>query len=69
MDILHVCDAVMGVPAAEVVGDAAAPRDESDEDERAWFFKMFSLRGVIEGIERMCFFTFMQRSGDWEAEE
>ncbi|HEV8378038.1 MAG TPA: hypothetical protein VGP99_04250 [Tepidisphaeraceae bacterium] len=70
MDILHLCDYVMGVEAAEVVGTASAPGDEPTEQNRSWFFKLFSLRGIIEGVERMCFFAYLQKTeetmeGDW----
>ena len=41
-----------------------APGDEPSEEDRAWFFKLFSLRGMSEGVERMCFFTFLQKSDD-----
>ncbi|MEM7808324.1 MAG: hypothetical protein AAF561_09460, partial [Planctomycetota bacterium] len=67
MDILHLCDTLMSVPAVDVVGRASAPDpdDESPpESERAWYFKLFSLRGVVEKQERMCFFAFMQRTTD-----
>ena len=69
MDILHLCDFVMGVPAGEVVGEASAPPDDPTERDRAWFFKLFSLRGIKDDVERMCFFTYLQKSddsGDWE---
>ncbi|MGB7157325.1 MAG: hypothetical protein WBD40_04615 [Tepidisphaeraceae bacterium] len=68
MDILHLCDYVMNVPAAEVVGPASAPpEDGATERDRAWFFKLFSLRGMSEGVERMCFFTYLQKTdeGGW----
>ncbi len=65
LDIMHLCDYVMGVPAAEVVGPASAPPDDGPtERDRAWFFKLFSLRGMDEGVERMCFFTYLQKSDD-----
>ena len=64
MNIAYLCDYVMGVPAAEVVGARSAPPEEPTEQDLAWFFKLFSLRGVIEGEERMCFFTFLQKSDD-----
>ena len=64
MDILHLCDLVMGVEARDVVGSKNAPPDEPTEQDRAWFFKLFSLRGIVEGVERMCFFTFMQKAED-----
>jgi hypothetical protein len=65
MDILHLCDYVMGVPAADVVGAASAPSaDGATEQDRAWFFKLFSLRGMKDGVEQMMFFTFLQKSDD-----
>ena len=65
IDILHLCDYVMGVESAAVVGRASAPpEDGATERDRAWFFKLFSLRGVVENMERMCFFTFLQKTDD-----
>jgi hypothetical protein len=62
MNIAHLCDYIMGVPAAEVVGDASAPPDAPTEQDLAWFFKLFSLRGMNEGVEQLCFFTYLQKS-------
>jgi hypothetical protein len=64
MNIAYLCDYVMGVPAAEVVGKASAPPEEPTEKDLAWFFKLFSLRGMIDGTERMCFFAYLQKSED-----
>lgn len=64
INIAYLCDYVMGVSAAEVVGEASAPPDEPTERDLAWFFKLFSLRGVDEGVERMCFFTYLQKSDE-----
>jgi hypothetical protein len=65
MDILHLCDFVMGVPAADVVGRSDAPPEEdATERDRAWFFKLFSLRGIVDGVERMCWFTYLQKAED-----
>jgi len=64
INIAYLCDYVMGVAAAEVVGSASAPPDEPTERDLAWFFKLFSLRGIIDRIERMCFFTYLQKSDD-----
>jgi hypothetical protein len=64
MDISHLCDFIMGVPAAEIVGPASAPPDDPTEQDRAWFFKLFSLRGIKEGVEQMFFFTYLQKSDD-----
>lgn len=64
MDILHLCDYVMGVPAAEVVGAKSAPPPEPTEADRAWYFKLFSLRGMAGGVEKMCFFAYLQKTDD-----
>ena len=64
INIAYLCDYVMGVPAAEVVGARSAPPTDPTEKDLAWFFKLFSLRGVADGIERMCFFTYLQKSDD-----
>lgn len=63
MDILHLCDYVMGVDPAVIVGNLA-PGEAPTEKERAWFFKMFALRGTSAGVEEMCFFTYLQKSDD-----
>jgi hypothetical protein len=62
IDIVFLCDYVMSVPPAEVVGENSAPPEEPTEQDRAWFFKLFSLRGVVENVERMCFFAFLQKT-------
>jgi hypothetical protein len=65
MNIAYLCDYVMGVRAADVVGAASAPpAEEPTEQDLAWFFKLFSLRGMVDGEERMCFFTYLQKSDD-----
>ncbi len=70
IDIIHLTDYVMSVPPAEIVGPKnAPPEDQPTESDRAWFFKLFSLRGIDEGIERMCFFTFLQKAGDTLGDE
>jgi len=63
-NINYLADYVMGVEAAEIVGEASAPPEAATERDLAWFFKLYSLRGVIDGAEHMCFFTFMQKSDD-----
>jgi len=65
MDVLHLTDYLMGVAPADLVGPASAPpTDDPTEQDRAWFFKLFSLRGVVDGQERTCFFTYLQKSDD-----
>jgi hypothetical protein len=63
IDILYVTDLLMGVEAAKLVGSPSAPPDEQPtESDRAWFFKLFSLRGMKDGEERMCFFVYLQKA-------
>ena len=64
INIAYLADTIMGVSAEELVGSASAPPDEPEEKDLAWFFKLFSLRGVEEGVERMCFFTYLQKAED-----
>jgi hypothetical protein len=64
MDIQHLTEYMMGVESADVVGRASAPPEEPTEQDRAWFFKLFSLRGLVEGVERMCFFAFLQKADE-----
>lgn len=64
LDILHLADVLMGVDASEIVGEASAPPDAPTEQDRAWYFKLFSLRGLKDGVERMCFFAFMQKTDE-----
>jgi len=64
INISYLSDHIMGVSPADIVGTASAPPDEPAERDLAWFFKLFSLRGIAEGIEQMCFFTYLQKSDD-----
>lgn len=64
INIAYLCDHVMGVSPAEVVGPASAPPDAPTDRDLAWFFKLFSLRGTADGTERMCFFAYLQKSDD-----
>ena len=64
MNIAYLCDYVMGLPAADIVGPANAPPDNPTEQDLTWFFKRFSLRGIVDGVEKMCFFTYLQKSED-----
>jgi hypothetical protein len=65
INISYLCDHVMGVPAAEVVGERSAPpEDGATERDLAWYFKLFNLRGIDGQTERACFFTFLQKADD-----
>jgi len=64
MNIAHLCDYIMGVPVTDVVGSASTPSAGGDESDLAWFFKLFSLRGIKDAVEQMCFFTFLQKTSD-----
>jgi hypothetical protein len=67
MNIAYLCDYIIGVPAAELVGAASAPPDEPTDRDLAWFFKLFSLRGMGDkDEERMCFFAFLQKTDSEE---
>ncbi len=63
INIAYLADYIMSVPVEEIVGSKSAPPEEPSESDLAWFFKLFSLRGVVEEVERMCFFAFLQRVG------
>jgi len=65
LNINYLADYVMSVPASEIVGGASAPpEDGATEHDLAWFFKLFSLRGMKNGVEQMCFFAFLQKAED-----
>lgn len=64
INIAYLSDYVMGVSAAEIVGAASAPPEDPTEKDLAWYYKLFSLRGVTDGVEQMCFFTFLQKTDD-----
>jgi hypothetical protein len=64
INIAYLADYIMSVPVEEIVGLKSAPPEEPSESDLAWFFKLFSLRGIVEGVERMCFFAFLQKSDD-----
>jgi hypothetical protein len=64
MNIAWLSEDVMGMPPGELLGEASAPGDEPTESDLAWFFKLFSLRGMKEGQERMLFFAYLQKSDD-----
>jgi hypothetical protein len=64
LNINYLADYVMTVPVEDIVGAASAPPEAPTERDLAWFFKLFALRGMVGGEERMCFFTFLQKSDD-----
>ena len=65
VNIAYLADHVMGVRPADLVGAASAPPDDgATEQQLAWYFKLFALRGMRDGVEQMCFFTFLQKSND-----
>jgi len=65
IDILHLADYLMGASPEEIVGGRSAPpEDGATEQDRAWFFKLFALRGIVESAERMCFFAYLQKTDE-----
>jgi hypothetical protein len=69
INIAYLSDHIMGRSAAEIVGRTSAPPEGPSEQELAWFFKLFSLRGIGDGVERMCFFAYLQKSDDGFGED
>jgi len=64
INVQFLCETMMGVPISDLVGPQSAPPDDASPSDLAWFFKLFSLRGVAGEEERMCFFVFMQKSDE-----
>jgi len=64
INIQYLCETIMGVSIADLVGPKSLPPDEPSEHDLAWYFKLFSLRGMVEDVERMCFFTFLQKTDE-----
>ncbi len=56
---------IMNVPAAEIVGRKSAPPEDGPTDrDLAWYFKLFNLRGMVDGVQHICLFTFLQKADD-----
>ena len=64
LNIQFLTDHIMGISPADLVGEQSAPPDNPTDQDLAWFFKLFSLRGMINETEHLCFFTFLQKSDD-----
>jgi hypothetical protein len=64
MNIEFLTGQIMNRSPVDVVGTAFAPPAEASESDLAWFYRLFSLRGVVDDIETMCFFTYLQKVDD-----
>ena len=64
LNIQYLTETIMSVAIEEIVGDASKPPDDPTEQDLIWFYKLFLLRGMNQGVEQMCFFMFMQKSDD-----
>jgi hypothetical protein len=64
MNINYLTNYLIGTDAADVVGAKSAPPDAPTDQDLAWFFKLFSLRGLDGGMEKMCYFTYLQKADD-----
>ncbi len=64
LNIAFLCDQVMEIAPEQLVGSASAPRDMPTEGDLAWYFKLFSLRGMKGRTERMCFFAYLQKAAE-----
>ena len=47
-----------------MTGGPSLPPDDPSERDLAWFYKLYSLRGVKDGVEQMFFFAYLQKSDD-----
>jgi hypothetical protein len=65
LNIAYLADYIMSVPVEEIVGEASAPPMDPTEQDLAWYFKLFSLRGMRDDQERMCYFAYLQKTDDW----
>ena len=67
LNIQYLADTLMTVPVTEIVGDQSAPPDAPTDQDLAWFYKLFSLRGLKDGAEQMLFFAYLQKTdeGAW----
>ena len=66
LDIRHLCDYVMNVPAGQVVGEAscaAGGRGDRGGSSRG-SSNCSHLAVVVESAERICLFTYLQKVGD-----
>lgn len=64
LNIQFLAEAVMGRSVEELVGRASAPPDDPTERDLAWFYKLYSLRGMRDDVEQMFFFAYLQKSDD-----
>lgn len=64
MNIAFLAEHLMDRTIEDVVGSASAPDDPTDESQLGWFFKLFSLRGFVEGKERIVVFAYLQKTDD-----
>ena len=69
MNIDHLAGYLMGITAAELVGSESAPGGDYNEEgpsdaDKAWYFKLYCLRGMPGQQERMCYFAFLQKASD-----
>jgi hypothetical protein len=64
MNIVYLADYIMGIAPSQLIGEPSAPADDPSEQDLAWFFKLYSLRGINEGVEQMCFFAYLQKSDE-----
>jgi len=69
MNIAYITETIMGATPADLVGRQSAPPDDPTEQDLTWFFKLFSLRGMDQGMERMCFFTYLQKADEMSFDE
>lgn len=64
LNIQYLADTIMTVPVTEVVGESSAPPDAPTDQDLAWFYELFSLRGLKAGVEQILLFAYLQKTDD-----
>ncbi len=65
INIRYLAEDVMGLSIPALTGVSAQPAlDEPTDADLAWFFKLFALRGIRDGVEQMCFLAYLQKTDD-----
>lgn len=64
LNLQYLAEDLMGLAMTDLATPALTPAFEPTQRDLAWFFKLFSLRGVEGPVERACFFAFLQKAED-----
>ncbi len=64
VNIAYLADYIMNITPADLVGEDNAPPDAPTDQDLAWYFKLFLLRGYHKKTELALFFAFLQKTDD-----